>query len=84
MVIEIPLKDIVTNNVLSNSTSSMSGMGVAVNARSSVVVDLVALDTSAIAVGSLVVVQSLVFGVVIEDVSPLSSLVTATGSIVKI
>lgn len=54
------------------------------SARSSVVVDLVALDTSAIAVGSLVVVQSLVFGVVIEDVSPLSSLVTATGSIVKI
>ena len=51
---------------------------------STVVVDLVALDTSAIAIGSVVVVQSLVFGVVIEDVSPLSTLVTATGTIVKI
>ena len=57
---------------------------VATKAISTVVVDLVALDTSAIAVGSLVVVQALVFGVKIEDISPLSTLVTATGSIVKI
>lgn len=77
-------QDVAMNQAYLSSAYSSPSREMAVSARSSVVVDLVALDTSAIAVGSLVVVQSLVFGVVIEDVSPLSSLVTATGSIVKI
>ena len=50
----------------------------------SVTVDLIALDTSPIAVGGSVVLNALVFGVKVEEVSPLSTLVTATGSIVKI
>lgn len=49
-----------------------------------VTVDLIALDTSPIAVGGFVVLNALVFGVKVEEVSPLSTLVTATGSIVKI
>jgi len=50
----------------------------------SVTVDLIALDTSPIAVGGSVVLNALVFGVKVEEVSPISTLVTATGSIVKI
>ena len=50
----------------------------------SVTVDLIALDTSPITVGGSVVLNALVFGVKVEEVSPLSTLVTATGSIVKI
>ena len=49
-----------------------------------VVVDLVALDVSPIAVGGIVVVNSLLFGIKLEGISPLSTLVTATGTIVKI
>ena len=49
-----------------------------------VVVDLVALDVNPIAVGGVVVVNSLLFGIKLEGISPLSTLVTATGTIVKI
>lgn len=51
---------------------------------SSITVDMVALDVSPIAVGASVVVTSLIFGIKVEEFSPVSTLVSATGSILKL
>ena len=53
-------------------------------ATATVVVDMVALDVSPIAVGAAVVVTSLIFGIKVEEISPISTLVSATGSILKL
>lgn len=45
---------------------------------------MVALDVSPIAVGASVVVTSLIFGIKVEEFSPVSTLVSATGSILKL
>ena len=50
----------------------------------SVSIDTVALDSDAVSVGNLVVATAIVFGVKLEGISPLSCLVTSTGSIVKL
>ena len=47
-------------------------------------IDTVALDTANIAVGSAVTSTAIVFGIKLEDISPLSCLITATGTIVKL
>ena len=47
-------------------------------------IDTVALDTANIAVGCSVISTAIVFGIKLEDISPLSCLITATGTIVKL
>ena len=49
-----------------------------------ILIDTVALDTTAITVSAEVVATANVFGIKLEDISPISCLVTATGTIVKL
>lgn len=49
-----------------------------------ILIDTVALDAGNVVVSAPVIATSLVFGIRLENVSPISCLVTATGSIVKL
>jgi len=54
------------------------------NSNQVVIVDLISLDNTAISVGSAVVITSLVFGIRLESVSPVATLISATGTILKL
>lgn len=77
---QFPLSLLLKSVKLNFSSALTSTSG----SSATVTVDLVALDTAPIAVGGSVVLTALIFGIKVEEVSPLSTLVTATGSIIKI